>query len=462
MENRYDVVKTYIKEQIETSKIKPGSKLPSIRELAEKWSVCNSTIISAYRKLEQENIIYAVPKSGYYAMKPQNTDISPLCPQVTDLSRAVPAYDLLPYMQFKDCLNQAIDSFKESLFTYSDPQGLEGLRNTLTKHYSQEQIFTSESNMIITAGAYQALFILTKMPFPNGNCNILVEQPTYSGMLRILDIENSNTIGIERNANGIDLEKLETIFRSGSVKFFYLIPRFQNPTGFSYTKEQKLNIISLAAKYNIYIVEDDYLADLETDTKNDSLFAMSQFSNVIYIRSFSKSFLPGIRIASVILPQLLVNDFLKYKKLYDIGNSTLNQAALQLFINSGMLEKHCKSIRREYESRMTEMKKSVEAASKLGFKLSLSNTGFFGYLELPKNVSSNKLAELLKSNNIYVARTKDMFIPCFFKDNSLRISVCSLDKNTINQSMLSTFQCIEKVMNSAIKNNIQHEEIFIQ
>lgn len=462
MENRYDAVKSIIKEQIETAKLKPGSKLPSIRELAKKLKVCNSTVINAYRKLEQENIIYAVPKSGYYTMKPQNTDITPICPQVIDLSRAVPAHDLLPYGEFKNCLNQAIDSYKESLFTYSNPQGFEGLRSTLVKYYRQEQIFTSESNMIITAGAYQALFILTKMPFPNGNSNVLVEQPTYSGMLRILDIENINTIGIERDAKGIDLEKLEAIFRSGSIKFFYLMPRFQNPTGFSYTKDQKVNIIKLAARYNIYIVEDDYLADLETDTKNDSLFAMSQMSNVIYIRSFSKSLLPGIRIASVILPQLLINDFLKYKKLCDIGNSTLNQAALQLFVNSGMLEKHTKVIRKEYENRMAKMKKFVEAASMLGFELSVSHTGFFGYLGLPKDISSNKLAGLLKSNNTYLAGTEDMFIPCFFKDNSLRISICSLDKNTIDQSMILTFQRIEKVMNSAIKNNIQHEEIFIQ
>ena len=336
------------------------------------------------------------------------------------------------------------------------------MRNTLVKHYRQEQIFTSESNMMITAGAYQALYILAKMPFPNGNSNILVEQPTYSGMLRILDIESNKTIGIERNSEGIDLEKLEAIFRSGNIKFFYLIPRFQNPTGFSYTKEQKMNILTLAAKYNIYIVEDDHLADLETDTKNDSLFAMSQMPNVVYIRSFSKTLLPGIRVASVILPQLLINDFIKYKKLFDIGNSTLNQAALQLFINSGMQEKHYKSLRVEYESKMAELKNFEDTASMLGLKLYVPPTGFFSYLELPKDISSNKLAGLLKLNNICVARTEDMFIPCFFKDNSLRISICNLNKTTINQSISSAFRCIQQVMGSAANKNTVHEEIFVQ
>lgn len=460
MENRYDMVKSYIRDQIDDGKLKPGSKLSSIRELAEKLEVCNSTVINAYRKLEQENIIYSVPKSGYYTMEPKNIDISTACPQITDLSRAVPTNDLLPYVEFKNCLNQAIDVYRESLFTYSNPYGFEGLRSTLVKYYRNEQIFTSENNMILTSGAYQALFILAKMPFPNGNSNILVEQPTYSGMLRILGIENINTIGIERNSKGIDLEILKTIFRSGRIKFFYLMPRFQNPTGFSYTKEQKISIIKLAARYNVYIVEDDYLADLETDTKNDSFFSMSQMSNVIYIRSFSKSFLPGIRIACVILPQLIINDFLKFKKCCDIGNLTLNQAALQLYINSGMLERHFKMIRKDYENKMGEMKKFVETASMLGCELSISHTGFFGYLKIPSGASSNRLVELLKSNNTYLAGTQDMFLPRFFKDNSLRLSICGLEKNLIEPSMAHTFKCIEKVMPSASKDNLKDSEIF--
>ena len=184
------------------------------------------------------------------------------------------------------------------------------------------------------------------------------------------------------------------------------MPRFQNPTRFTYDREKKESILKLAAKYNVYIVEDDYLADLETNTRNDSLFAMSQASNIIYLRSFSKSLLPGIRVASVILPDLLVNDFVKHKMLCDIGNSTMNQAALQLFISSGMFEKHSKCIRKEYESKMDEMKLYTEAASRLGLTFSVPHTGFFSYLEFPKNVSSNKLAGLLKSNNIHLARTE--------------------------------------------------------
>ncbi len=172
MGNRYEVVKEYILEQMTASKIKPGSKLPSVRELAQQCQVCNSTVVNAYRKLEQEKFIYSVPKSGYYAMKPKNTDLAPVNSSVIDLSKATPSRELLPFVKFRNCINQAIDSYQESLFTYSNPQGFEGLRNTLVKYYRQEQIFTSEGNMVITAGAYQALLILAKMPFPNGNSNV--------------------------------------------------------------------------------------------------------------------------------------------------------------------------------------------------------------------------------------------------------------------------------------------------
>ncbi len=147
--------------------------------------------------------------------------------------------------------------------------------------------------------------------------------------------------------------------------------------------------------------------------------------------------------------------------LCDIGNSTLNQAALELFITSGLLDKHCRDIRTEYESRMVEMNSFTETATMMGLKLSVPHTGFFSYLTLPKEISSNRLAELLKVHQISVAGTQDMFLPCFFRDNSLRISLCSLEKTAVSHSLSSTFECIEKVMNSA-KKSLPHEDIYIQ
>lgn len=111
------------------------------------------------------------------------------------------------------------------------------------------QIFIKPDNIIITSSSQQTLNILSIMPFPNGKSNILVEQPTYYGMVKFLELNNIPTLGINRSFKGINLDELEKLFKYGNIKFFYSIPRFHNPTANSYSKFEKQEIIKLAQKY---------------------------------------------------------------------------------------------------------------------------------------------------------------------------------------------------------------------
>ena len=447
MMNQYNLIKQYISNEIGSGNFKPGCKLPSIRSLAEKFNVCNTTVIHAYKDLEYEHILYSIPKSGYYVVKPEETDNLLLDQQVADFASASPGSELLPYIEYKHCLNQAIDFYKESLFTYSDQQGFEGLRDSLTRYFQHDQIFTSKENIVITSGTYQGLQLLAGMPFPNGNANILVEQPTYYGFLRILNLRSIKAIGIERNHDGIDLNKFESILRSGNIKFFYMMSRFQNPTGFSYTAMQKKDIVYLAAKYNVYIVEDDYLGDLEINSKNDPIFADGSLTNTVYLRSFSKTFLPGIRIGAVILPKLLMTDFMKHKRYSDVGNNTMIQAALQIFIKAGMLDKHRKAIKRLYREKMECLKQTWSSIADNHIELSIPETGFFAYMKLPDNTSSTTVLRELMNHNIYLKSTEEMFLPCFYSDNTLCLSICRVDEETINNTIYLIAQCVKKAMN---------------
>ena len=188
---------------------------------------------------------------------------------IIDFSSGVPDIETFPYKNFQHCLNKSIELYKETLFTYLDPRGLNSLIKVLAKHLQQYQIFTNPENIIITSSSQQALNILSIMPFPNGKSNILVEQPTYYGMIKSLELNNISALGIERGLNGINLDELENMFKYGNIKFFYTIPRFHNPTGNSYNRQEKESIVKMAERYNVYIVEDDIVADLDADKKND-------------------------------------------------------------------------------------------------------------------------------------------------------------------------------------------------
>jgi DNA-binding transcriptional MocR family regulator len=350
MEKKYELIIRHIKKLVTLNQLNQGDRLPSIRTMAEKFKCNKSTVIRAYNELELNHKIYSIPKSGYYLVEKSNLNDTEY--NTIDFSKVMPEPKLLPYKEFNHCINRAVDLYKSSLFSYSDAQGLKSLRKVLVNHFSEHQVFTSEEKIFITSGSQQALSILSKMSFPNRNKNILVEQPTYSLMQRLVQLNGDKLIGIKRNYNGIDFNELESIFKNGNIKFFYTISRFHNPLGTSYSEKDKQRIIELAEKYDVYIVEDDYLVDIDTNKKTLPMFYYDIWERVIYVKSFSKAFMPGIRIGAVVLHEKLKNEFLKHKRCYDLSTSVLAQGALEIFINSGMYRNHMKKAKYEYKKKM--------------------------------------------------------------------------------------------------------------
>ena len=122
---------------------------------------------------------------------------------------------------------------------------------------------------------------------------------------------------IERKPTGIDLKELERIFQTRRIKFFYTIPRFHYPLGHSYSRQEKEEILALAMLYDVYIVEDDYLADF--DSKRELPFHyLDDSQHVLYIKSFSTSLFPALRITALALPPQIQKTFLDYKRAVKI------------------------------------------------------------------------------------------------------------------------------------------------
>ncbi|HWQ30159.1 MAG TPA: PLP-dependent aminotransferase family protein, partial [Negativicutes bacterium] len=222
MESKYQKVITHIKGEIASGSFKPGSRLPSIREMAEGFGCNKATVIRAYDVLEQEHLLYSKPKSGYYVVENRAANaLASANGDIIDFSPAAPDVEALPYLEFQHSINKAIDIYRDSLFSYTDPKGLTSLRKTLQKYLQNFQVFAGSEEILITTGSQQALYILSAMPFPNGKNNILVEQPTYTGMLGALSLNGATALGIERTQSGINLDELERIFKNGNIKFFY-------------------------------------------------------------------------------------------------------------------------------------------------------------------------------------------------------------------------------------------------
>lgn len=167
----------------------------------------------------------------------------------------------------------------------------------------------------------------------------MVEQPTYHRINDLLLNQKLTYETIERKPSGIDLKELERIFQTGQIKFFYTIPRFHYPLGHSYSRQEKEEILSLAERYDVYIVEDDYLADF--DSKRElPFYYLDDSQHVLYIKSFSTSLFPALRITALTLPPQIRETFLSYKKAVDYDSNLIMQKALSLYIDNLMFEKN--------------------------------------------------------------------------------------------------------------------------
>ena len=446
---KYCEIIQYLKSEIANGQIKPGNRLPPIRTIAEAFQCSTSTVVKAYGELEQSHIIYPVAGSGYYLVE-NNLQSSIPSQEIIDFASVAPGSETLPYKEFQHCINQAINIYKEDLFSYCDPQGMEQLRKSIAKQLQDYQIFTNWQKIFITTGSQQAISLLNAMPFPNGKTNILVEQPTYYGIIKSLELSGRPILGIERTEHGIDINALERIFRNGNIKFFYTMPRFHNPTGFSYTNAEKKELVELAEKYDVYIVEDDCLADIDTNRKADPLYAFSSMDKVIYLKSYSKTFLPGLRLAIAILPKELLNPFLEYKKWTDLASPALSQAALEIFITSGMYTNHRKNLTKIFRDRMECLRSATAQNIDRDITWNIPETGLFASFTTNSNFAADRLVPRLALDNVHLLNAESCFIPSYKRSNLFRISLGKTTETQIRLGTSAIFHAIQELKTTKV------------
>jgi DNA-binding transcriptional MocR family regulator len=330
------------------------------------------------------------------------------------------------------------------LFSYGDTQGLESLRKVLVNHFSEYQVFTCIDNIFITSGAQQALSILVKMSFPNNKRNILVEQPTYGLMQEIVELNGDKLIGIRKDYDTIELNELEMIFRDEDIKFFYTIPRLHNPLGSSYSEKLKKEMVRLAEKYDVYIVEDDYLADIDPNKRALPVHYYDISQRTIYVKSFSKAFMPGIRIGAVVLHEKLRGEFSKHKRCHDLNTSVLAQGALEIFMNSGMYKKHIKKAQLEYRKKMDCLRECVKNLRIPEVECIIPETGFFVWIKVTNNMNLNTLQKRLEQRNIYISLANHFFIENKGSENAFRLCISKLTKDQIQDGIRIIFEEIHR------------------
>lgn len=405
---KYNIIVDEITKKIQDHELISGVKLPSIRQLAENFNCSKQTVSQALKVLENQHFIYSKHKSVYYVVdklfKENKEDNN-----VFDFKNASPNWADFPYSDFQHCINRAFDIYQKNLFNYNLYNGLSSLIKVVQSLLYNSQVFSKEKNIFITSGVQQALNILCLMPFPNKNKIILIEEPTYPKIIELIKLYNLPFTTVKRENKKIKFEEIENIFSKYDIKFFYITSRFQNPLGFSLSKKEKIKLLKLANKYDIYIVEDDYLSDFDNDLKNDPLYSLDMNNRVIYLKSFSKIMFTGLRIGVPVIPDQLSTVFKSHKLNADISSSIFSQAALEIYISSGMYKRHLINIRKSYTEKtkiFIDTVKKHPICERLEY---LPPESLKTHIKLPKSIDEKKLIERCKLDNIFLIESRDYY-----------------------------------------------------
>ncbi len=445
---KYLVVYEKIKSLIENNELEEGEKLPTIRALSEYLGINKITVINAYKKLSQEGYAYQSQGSGTYA---KNKEVYRSFKQdYNEIFRKIASGDLKNWIDFTgettsanffqvEKLKKALDDVLErdgvEALIYSDPLGYLNLRKSINNEFWKGE--NNLDNILIISGAQQGIDIVGKS-LVNVNDNIVVERPTYGGALLVFKLRKANILEIPMESDGPNIEKFELLLRSNKIKCFYTMSYFQNPTGISCSLEKKKRIIELAYKYDFYILEDDYLSELVySDDLEYAPYRSLDSERVIYIKSFSKIFLPGIRMGYLIAPDKFKEEFQALKVNTDIATSSLMQRALQEYIDKGYWKEHIEILNREYSERYNYIKKLIH--DKLGKMVSFQEPkgGLNIFLKINKNVdiTSKELFYKLKDRQTIITPGNIFFKNPNDGDKSFRIGFSQIDYSKIKRGI---------------------------
>ena len=414
-EPKYVQISDKIKNLINSNIIKDGDKLPPIRTLAKTLSVNNVTVVSSYNKLVSEGYAYQKMGSGTYAKKREIVDYfkkeyskevklikNSYDENIIDFTGESSRKVNLSINEFKKVINEVLDRDGADALIKEEAFGYTNLRETINNVFWNNSL--NIDNLLIVSGAQQGIDIASKAIL-NINDNVIVEKPTYAGALSVFKFRRANIFEIPIEEDGIDINKLEEILKKNKIKCFYAMSYFQNPTGISYSDEKKIKILELAEKYDFYIIEDDYLSELifDNNIKHNPFKALDKNDRVIYIKSFSKIFLPGIRLGYIICPRKFVESIQNSKINTDIATSTLMQRTLEMYIKEGYWIDYIDNLKNEYIKRYELMKTLISEKLNRYVTFFDPKGGLIFYLNIKdKEIMSKELFYKLKERKVYI------------------------------------------------------------
>ena len=367
-------------------------------------------------------------------------------PGVISLAGGLPASEIFPIEHISAVTQRILETKGQQALQYGSTEGYTPLRELLAHQFIQQGINVSRENIVITSGSQQGLDLLGKVLLNPGD-RLLVESPTYMGALQAFNPYEPEYVAVRSDEEGIVTGELEPALQQ-NPKGMYVLPTFQNPSGVSFTLERRTQLIEMAGRYGVPIIEDDPYSQLRFEGEPlPSLLALEHArqqqgeqrsqpyeGNVVMLNTFSKVLTPGLRVAWIVGPAQVVRKLVLAKQGADLHTATFNQMIAYELTRTGFLEEHVPLLRTLYHERCNAMLAALEAYFPDNVSWTHPQGGLFIWVTLPEGIDT---AQLLKDALEY----RIAFVPgaAFHADgggaNTMRLSFSNVNSEQIEEGI---------------------------
>jgi 2-aminoadipate transaminase len=375
-------------------------------------------------------------------------------PGIISLAGGLPADEALPVDRYEQAFGQVMATEGRAALQYGTAQGYLPLRETLAALLERFGIHCGAYDVLISSGSQQALDLLGKVFLDPGD-QVLLEEPTYLGAIQAFNAYGARYTAVPMDESGLRVDVVERLLAEDAargarrrIKLIYALPTFQNPSGRCLSLARRRQLVAVASRYGVPIVEDDAYGQLRYEGAHlPSLKSFDRNGNVIYVGTASKILAPGLRVGWVVAAPDVLARLLDVKQPADLHTATISQIATCRLLEDGFLPGHIERLKALYRERRDVLIRAIDEYFPVNVRSTRPEGGFFVWVELPERVDVDDLSR--EALELGVA-----FVPghAFHADgsgrNTLRLSFSNVPPEALREGARRLGDAIRSQLNN--------------
>ena len=365
-------------------------------------------------------------------------------PEIISFAGGLPNPISFPQEELLESMERIVKVYGSSVFQYSITAGLPELRQYIANRYNRRfGLHLTTDNILITTGSQQALDLIAKVLL-DARDGVIVEKPTYLAAIQAFSLQQPVFYPVELSEDGLNTEQLEKAL-DHNVKFMYTIPDFQNPTGLTYSAQNRKRIYEILKDREIVLIEDDPYGELRFDGEHLPYIGAGRLPYSILLGTFSKTVTPGMRTGFIISENTeLLKQISIAKEASDLHTNIFSQYLIWDYLTHHDLDAHIAKIKALYQKQAQAMMDAMDAYFPEGVQYTRPHGGMFLWVTLPEGISAMSLfPKALEKKVAFVPG--DPFYIDMQNVNTMRLNYTNADCETIREGIRRLGEILKEI-----------------